>query len=190
MKKILTRKEKEKAEKKRNLIIGIIVIGLMLVSTVGYAFFSSTSSDSQKIKYNNIDFFLLEDGRWHFIINNNEFATIFNPEEVKNITTQGDFSLDDYSNLPLYLHYENNKEIEQEILYNLNKYFQRVNYFCFSNENCTWVEKNCSDGNLLIIKEASFSQIKKEEKCLYIYYNESEGLKVADSFIFKLLKIT
>jgi hypothetical protein len=191
MRKVMSKEELEKKDKRNKTIIGIIIIGLMVLSTAGYAFFSGdTSSSSQKVKYNNIDFLLNEDQRWHFTISNQEFATSFNPTEVKNITIQGDYSLADYSNKPLYLHFENNNEVQQEILYNLNGVYTRANPFCFSNENCSWVEKNCDDDNLIIIKEARNSLIKQNNKCVYIDYNETEGLKVADAFIFKLLKIT
>jgi hypothetical protein len=189
MKKIMSRKEIDKKEQRNKLIIGITMVVLMVSSIIGYAFFSADSPSSKKIRYNNIDFFFFEDGRWHFILNNKEFATTFNPEEVKDIEISGDFSLQEYSNLPFYIHFENNKQIEQEILYNLGGYFQRINNFCFQNENCTWVEKNCSEDNLLIIREFQNSSVIKEDKCIYLYYNETEGLKIADSFIFKLLEI-
>jgi len=191
MKRIQTRAEFEKREMRNKRVIGIVIIALMTLSTAGYAFFSGDSTiTSQKIKYNNIDFLLQDDGRWHFIVDNTEFATYFNPNEVKNITVQGNPVLEDYSNLPLYLHFENNNEIQQEILYNLNGVYLRANPFCFSDENCTWVEKSCYDNNLIIIKESSTSLISKNIKCVYLYYNETEGLKVADAFVFKLLKIT
>ena len=191
MKRIQTRAEFEKREMRNKRLIGIVIIALMTLSTAGYAFFSGDRvSTSQKIKYNNIDFLLQDDGKWHFVLDNTEFATYFNPEEVKNITVKGNMALADYSSLPLYLHFENNNEIQNEILYNLDGIYLRANPFCFSNENCSWVEKSCYDDNLIITKESSMSLISKTNKCVYLYYNETEGLKVADAFIFKLLKIT
>ena len=186
----MTKEEIEKKELKNKRMIGIIIVVLMVLSTAGYAFFSGGTGNLKKIKYNNVDFLLLEDGKWHFTILGKEFSTYHNPNEVKNIKILGNFSIEDYYNFPLYTHFENDKEIQDEILYNLYGIYSRANNFCFSDESCDWVEKNCQEDNLLIIKKSQNSLITKNDKCIYLYFNETEGLKVADAFIFKLLKIT
>ncbi|MEM3405704.1 MAG: hypothetical protein QW117_01885 [Candidatus Pacearchaeota archaeon] len=192
MRKIKSKKEKEKEEKVKSITLSIILIIILIISTIGYVFFSNISNESiKKVKYNGINFYLFQDNRWHFNLDNREFSTYFNPKETLNTPFNLDSSLEisNYYNKPLYLHFENNKQAEQEILYNLGSYFERINHFCFPGENCSWVEKKCQDGNLLIIKESEVSLIMKEGGCVYLYYKESEDLKVADAFIFKLLKI-
>ena len=72
---------------RNQLIVGIILILLMLFSTVGFAFsFGISGSAVEEIEYNGIEFSRdVNTGYWNFNIDNNDFFTVYNPEEVQDI---------------------------------------------------------------------------------------------------------
>lgn len=179
-----------KKEKRNKTIIGIVLVVVMTLSTVGYSLFSREgTTNSGTIKYNNIEFTMQEDGLWHFIINNNEFTTTYNPLDVKNITNNVKLNLGNYQDKPLYFYYLIDSQSENEIARNIGQVTSRMNYACFAGENCIWAEKNCISDNIVIVKNLNETIIRQEDKCAYISYNESDNLKTADSFIFRVLGI-
>lgn len=191
MRRILTKEEIEKKDKKNKVTISIILVAVMTLSTAGYALFSGErTNNSKKVKYNNVDF-ELQNGYWYFNVGNGNFMTSNNPVEVKNITNGATLTLNDYTNKPLYFYYDGDGQSEQEILRNIQSYIARKSYACFTGENCSYVGKNCASDNIIIAKESPINQsmIKQENKCVYIFYAEGEDLKATDSFLFRILNI-
>ena len=58
MRKILTKEEVEKKQRKNKLIVGLVLISTMLLSTIGYAILSNEGANTiqGKIKYKGIEF--------------------------------------------------------------------------------------------------------------------------------------
>ena len=56
IRKIKTREEIKGKTKKNQIIVGIILIGLMVLSTVGYSFLSNEESSQESEKYNQYEF--------------------------------------------------------------------------------------------------------------------------------------
>ena len=121
MRKIISREEKDKKAKRNQLIIGGILILLMVLSTLGYAFIGNDEEKSDKIEYNGIEFLKGDSGYWNFNIQGINFMTTYNPEEVADITFLSYSSINNYQNQPLYLISEFN-EPNVEIGRNLNSF--------------------------------------------------------------------
>ncbi len=190
MRKILTQEEREKKESRRKLILGILLAGLMILSTVGFAFLSGTRSEIKKLKYNDIEFALLNDGLWHGAGNNFEIVTVYNPKEVENITFNIFNNLNNYYGATLYFLQDSESEATSEIARNLENYVARIQYACIK-EDCeeNLPIKSCENDNIISIKESNETLIKQENKCVYIQGKREEIIKLSDAFIFRVFGI-
>jgi len=191
MKKLLTREQQAKKKQRNQLTIGIILIALMLFSTAGYALSGDKDSDtSEKITYNNIVFSKDVD-YWYFSTQGINFAVKYNPEEIKSISPSINLNIQDYSNKPLYF-VGDSQEPLFELKRNLYPFVLRISDACL-NENCSgnFPVKNCSDDNIIIIKENIDNQerINQENKCVYITASQENQTMYADAVLFKLLEI-
>lgn len=188
MRKIKTREEREKKERRNRVIIGIILVGLMIFSTAGYAFYNR-EGDLNKIKYNNVKFELKNDGLWHFLAGNEEYQTVYNPKELENISVNSNLNLENYKNRPLFFSYDSNINAINEILRNLGRFIPRTQKVCINQCEENLPIKNCSEENIIIIREGGENVIKKESSCVYLISEEGESLKITDKFLFQLLEI-
>lgn len=192
MKKLLTREEQDKKKKRNQLIVGLILIGLMLFSTAGYALSDreESSLDIKDINYNGIDFIKDSSDYWRFNLNGYDFITQYNPEETRGIKNLNTKLLDGYKGKPLYFSGEAIPAFS-EIERNLGKFALRTSMACL-NENCTqdYPIKECSEDNIIIIQITDTSEgISQEENCIFINSNELNQTKYADAVLFKILGI-
>lgn len=188
MRKLETREDTERRERRNKIIIGIVLTAIMLFSTIGYAFFSGNKNTEEKIKasYNGRDFFM-QGNYWVTEINGNQFYFSYLPNETRSISLKK--TIDDYVNKPLY--YTGESPAMQEILSNLaSSTGKNPQKACFQDENCTEniPFKNCSS-NLIIIKEQDIgiNPIREEENCIFIFSNDT--VRDADAFLYKILGI-
>jgi len=191
MRKIITQEEIEKREKRNKITIGVILVVLMILSTLGYAFFSGESEPkTEKITYNGVEFFGQENGGWLFELQGVRFYTQYNPEETKNISSIIFRTPADYSGKTLFFIGEGPGR--REIEYNMEgKIVPRSQDGCILSyeKNCAnnTPIKNCSFDNVIIIKDSEEIKIIQEENCIFIESPYSEQARTADAFIFKIL---
>ena len=192
MQKILTRDERKKKEHRNQLIIGAILIGLMVVSTAGYALGNSNKEESKSINYKGIEFDRDNSGYWRFVIEGYEFFTLYNPEEVGDINFFNSQSVQSHNGKPLYFvggFQESNIELSR----NLNHFVLRFNGACLD-DGCEgdFPVKNCSEDNVIIFEEVDYEEeynerILQEEGCVFIKTNLANQTRYADAFLFDLL---
>jgi len=194
MKKLETKEQRGKRIKRNQLTVGIVLVGLMILSTVGYAFIDRTNTsntNSEKIEYKGIKFYK-ETNYWNFNLNNYDFTTQYNPLEVQNLNPLILLSFQDYSGKPLYFLSEPGEPIS-EFARNLNERFVlRMQRACLPNSNCTenLPVKNCSTDNIIIIKEPLKNEkenIYQEEKCVFIIAKYANQTKFSDAVLFRML---
>lgn len=189
MRKILPKGEKEKQETRNKIILGLILVGIMIISTAGYAFFSKEKENIKKLKYNNLEFAMQEDGLWHTKIQNNEFSFVYNPKDVENVSSFLTLNIQNYFNKPLFFSYESNRQGVEEIARNIESFLSRQPQFaCLDECEEDFPVKNCSE-NIIIIKEMNETLIKQEENCVYILGKDEDVLKASDAFIFRILGV-
>ncbi|MDD5193440.1 MAG: hypothetical protein PHF67_02535 [Candidatus Nanoarchaeia archaeon] len=196
IKNIITREEQSKKTKRNQLIIGIILILLMTLSTVGYALSTGNSNENSadKIKYNGVNF-VKNSEYWYFTLNGQEFATRYNPLEVKNASLGLVYlKLADYSNEPLYF-VGDFPDASYELKRNLYPFALRIQDACITGVNCSMENlpiKDCYSDNIIILKEpikGDKERINQENKCLFINANLENQTIYADAFLFKILGI-
>lgn len=207
MRSILDKTDAEKQKRIYSSAIGIFIIAVMALSTIGYSFMSSEedSAESQKkIDYNGIEFRQAEEGLWEFEKDGYLFKTRYLPSETGNATASITKTIRDYSNQVLYVGINSKEDISQEgnreIYQNLEQVIARANFACLS-ENCTedYPVKDCANDNIIVFKRQQDNsgasgtqeaiQIKEEGKCVIIYSQAGNAGAAADEFIFRLLGI-
>jgi len=194
MKKIITREIKEKKETRNKVIVGSVLIILMILSTIGYSFFSGGDEAQQKIEYKGVEFVLTDNSLWQFNIGGRVFQTQYNPVDTQNISVSVARNLDSYSGKPLFFLGEDRGK--QELARNLNSVVSRMQESCLEDyeEYCTEDSplKDCEEDNIIIIEEIEKTEeieIKQEENCIFISAPYQEQIRAADAFLFKILKI-
>lgn len=191
MRKILTQGEKEKKDTRNKVIIGLILVGIMVLSTAGYSFFSGSREEVKKINYNGVEFILNENNLWQFKIQDFEFLTQNNPKDTENISVLIFKTANDFYGKPLF--FLGKGTAKQEIAQNLKNFALRMQDACIKDYEEVCEEdapiKNCSQDNIIIIKEANYTEISEEENCVFILSPYEEQVRVADAFVFKILGV-
>lgn len=193
MRKIATQGEIERKERRGRIIIGAVLVVIMMLSTLGYAFFSGEREKERgKVEYNGIKFFEQENGGWVFELQGVQFYTQYNPEDTENISSVIFRTPADYGGKNLFFIGEG--PARREIEYNLEgKIIPRSQDGCLLDYEDSCMNntpiKNCSMDNVIIIKESEGIKISQEENCIFIESPYPEQARVADSFIFKILGI-
>jgi len=176
--------------------IGLILVVIMLFSTMGYGFLNKRGTEDngknlKVIKYNGVEFKKNGLG-WEFEIENKKFLTKYNPQETENISLPFIVSLQNYHNKPLYF-VSKNSEAVREIGRNLNNFISRnPQYACLEKQECDKEDlpvKNCTNDNIIIIKESRETSNYKQDNCIFIEGEYEENIKVADALLFKILEI-
>jgi hypothetical protein len=194
MKKLMTRAERAKINRRNQFLVGVVLIVLMIISTLGYALMggSSSTEENQRIDYNGIRF-QQNSGVWIFEIGNQVFGTRYNPKEVEDIEVPITMTLQSYVNQPLY-YVEGIGEPVYEIAGNLNeRYVLRLQEACLEETNNTRCQdlpmKDCGVDNVIVIQESDDERIYQEENCVFIRASLANQTRYADAFLFKILGI-
>ncbi|HLD98094.1 MAG TPA: hypothetical protein VI815_02120 [Candidatus Nanoarchaeia archaeon] len=198
MRKIFTQEQLDKKKKIKQGVVGIVLIGLMLVSTLAYAFFNTGDGGSggvgEKVKYNGFEFVRAENGYWEFSSDGSTFFTYYNPKETESVNVTSYLSLEEIYNKPLYF-IVSNPTATNEILQTIGRYSSRYQSVCLEKNGVKIGEcnadnpiKTCSD-NIIIFKEANETNVYRDGNCLFIDAIYSDQTIIADRIIFKTLGI-
>ena len=194
MRKIITQDAREKTTRRKQLIMGVVLIGLMVFSTLGFAFGNRISGNNnvEEVEYNGVKFVRESNGYWSFNVNGNDFLTLYNPEETLDIASLNYLTLNSYSNKPLYFVGEPG-EVGSEIVRNLNPFIQRVSNACLPGDDCKgdFPVKDCKVDNVIIFREAvdEDERIYQEENCVFMTASYQNQIRYADKFLFEILGI-
>ncbi len=188
MRKITSKREEEKKKRKNQLIVGGILIGVMLVSVMGYALQnnftnnSAGSSNSTTVTYNGLNF-INQNGFWVLKGNNGKtFVFTYNPSEIPQ-GNLGNISMSTNSLAGKQVHiYSYNQFAESELQVNLKNIASEV-----INENQTLQNPNCNL-NSIIVSNGTLGATQKGN-CVYIFGQGEDLIKLADNVLFKIMGI-
>lgn len=189
MRKIKSKYEEEKKQKRNNYILGMILIIVMFGSIFGIivSSFGKKNSNSS-VEYNGVTF-LNQNNLWYASVANSNFVFHNNPFEI-NYTDIGKIKhLDNYRNKPLYV-YSEDYDSRIEIYKNMENIVERMQPSCLDKNNCDgdYPVKTCAD-NVIIIQISNSSNISQEENCVYIKGSENELINLTDEFLFRAIGI-
>ena len=193
MRRIQTQADIDKKNKRNGIILGVVLVGLLVLSTVGYSLSGSFGGDNKE-EFNGYKF---EKNGVYWVLNlqDRQFAFQNLPQEVADVSVFGFYDLNSYFEKVLYfVNLDKSNEAGQEILDNLGRYILRWQEAClYSDDNQTNCDSNlpvktCED-NLIIFKEGvnNATSVKKEDNCVYI---SGDLLRGSDAFLYKLLGIS
>jgi hypothetical protein len=193
MKKLQTKEQRAKKEKKNQIIVGVIMVGLLVLSTAGFALMNttsggSTSGDYPTREYNGFEF-VRQNNLWITQVNQKTIAFGNLPDEIEDVEINTQKGLSFFLNKPLYV--VNGNESTEVIRFNmLPEYVLRVNEACLEGEICENEElpvKSCDNDVIIIFQnENSPTIVYDEGNCIYIEGNKEKG---ADKLLHQLLGI-
>jgi len=194
MRRMIHKRHEEKKKKRNQIIVGSILIFVMFSSVLGYAF-ANFSYDAEEIddnSQNTMDYngftFTEQNGFWILNLNGESFIFRNNPNNIPKLNISGLNLLGNYYERPLYISSEN-IDAESEIRTNLAQFANRTKSACLKSEDCSESQeiRTCDD-NFIIIKEGEES-ISQERNCVFIQGRKENLVKLADSFLFKILGV-
>ncbi len=178
MRKIETPEEKEKRRRRNGIITGTIMLSILILGTIGFAF--SFNEKTQQVN-NNLDNPL---GKKGIELNGRTHYFLYPSEETKDIDVMNIHSdLSYFSGKPLYID-SDNSAVSTEIASNLVNYVPRIQEACYGECAKDLPIKNCTD-NIIIIKYSNESRVYQQEGCYFIL----GGVKEADALLYKILNI-
>jgi hypothetical protein len=202
MKKLITKSQQERINRRNQFIIGIVLMLLMVLSTLGYALMGSdifSGGIENEFEYNDVRF-TQNSGIWTFILDGQSFNTRYNPKGMEDISVPVSVTLNDYINKPLYFA-EGVGEPVSEIGANLHgRFTSRTQEACLADslneqakERCANLPiKNCFQDNIIVIREPIEKEtegIRQEGKCVFITASLANQTRYSDAFLFKILGI-
>ena len=193
MRKITSKHDEEKKQRRTRLVLGFFLIFIMLFSTLGYAFSyisnqaTQNTQTAETINYNGFQF-TNQNGFWISSVNGNSFILRNNPHEVPEIISKLN-GISSYKNKPLYI-FSESIEAESEIRTNMAIFSERIQNACIEGASCegNFPIKNCND-NLIIIKKGEQESVTQENNCVYIIGKQENLGKLADRFLLNIFGI-
>jgi len=190
--KIQSAAEKEKKERRTRLWMAVFVTVILGASTAAYALMETQSAE--KRSYKEFTFYRTDSGWQPKKMN---IVTSYLPQDVENITIDGNLDLKDFSGI-VYVNALGNADLNaaNELIRTLN--VEKATLSCSpENENESFCSelpiKSCADaspGNEVIIFESSNeTSIKYSDYCLTITGQSDDILKAVDRTIFGLYSI-
>jgi hypothetical protein len=181
LRKIKTAEELAKKRKRNQIIIGIVLIGLMLISTAAYSFLDNRDDSEKPVEYNGYKFYRTGE-YWLLNIGQQDFYFQYLPQETENISISGNWNLEDFYERPLYI--VNDNPASQEVLANLARFASRYQEACLDECEKNLPVKDCSD-NLIIFIEGE-NKIWKEQNCTFI---SGDLIRGSDRFLYGLVGV-
>jgi hypothetical protein len=180
MRRIASKEESEKVQKRRIRILSLFMLIILVASTMGYSFLQSP--EDKKTSSNTG---VVEDasGRWLVKIGEQTLSFSNSPQSTKDVPVQVYKSLNDYYGKSVYIA-SDNQAAAYEIASTLGNYASRVQPACYGNCSQDLPVKNCSD-NLIVWKDSTENKVYQEDSCIFI-----EGdLKAIDAFLYNIFGV-
>ena len=191
IKKLVSKKEEKRKQKRNQWIAGSVLILVMVLSAFGIAANSFGETKEQKTIYKGYEFQQINS---YYVLNIGEsnFKLLSNPESLNNLKAQINLSkiLTNYISKPLYLSIEN-PSLSQEISQNLDSYVERIQFACLENSTCldeNFPIKDCLN-NFIIIKKSTENKIYEQDNCVFIEGKQEDLLTLTDKFILEIIGI-
>ena len=191
LKKIKTREKIEKEKKRNQIIVGVVMIGILVLSTAGFALLGGDGDEENGVEqeYNGFRFFK-QNNLWELDLGGQKFHFKYLPQEVENVSVLGFYYLELYSGKPLYF-VDHNPPASSEILNNIARYVLRYQEACLEGLNCPNNDdpnKTCEDNLIIFLEEGNETKtsVYQNQSCVYI---SGDFIRGADAFLYKILGI-
>jgi hypothetical protein len=188
IRKIRTQDSIEREKKRNQLVIGIVMTVLIVLSSAGYAIMSreDSSTRTQKVTYGNLVFQSIN-GYWQTQLGNKVLYFNNLPQNVSEIPLTINITLNDYSGKTVYI--VNNNPAASSLATSLEGITSRIQEACLNETDC--IEKNvplkdCSS-YLIVYETAQNNSIEMKDKCIYLRGDDFFAL--TDKLVYRLFNI-
>ena len=193
MRKITNKEKYAKKQKRNQLILGLGLVFVMLMSVIGYGFVGRPSEDNnsaEKIVVNGVEF-VNTNGLYGTELGGVQVVLSNNPKEVYQIEENIHYA-NSYTGLPLYVS-SNNDLATREIYSTYIQIAQRIQNACLINDTTIECEENfptkdCTN-NFIIIRKSNETSVVQEDNCLFISGPSENLINITDGFLLKSLGI-
>ena len=183
MEKIKTKEEIESGQKKKKMIVSLFLLGLLVLSTLGYALLynPSSSQDNQENQADNNAYAIDSQGRYVLNLQGQSFSFANPPESAQEVPVNIMLNINNYKDKAVFL-VSNDSLINSEIYTNLGGFAERVQLACYGSCELNLPEKNCTD-MLIILNSSLNNKVYQQDNCVFI-----EGdLLAVDAFLYRIL---
>lgn len=180
MRKILTQEEIAVKDRRRNTVISIVLLGIMLLSTLGFAFIYNTGSSSSGSAGSSGSRVQSSGDKWIAQMGTQQLVFSEPPSVVNETQSYLLANVNQYYQKPIYID-SNSDAIYSEIGSTLGQYAQRVQHACYQScTNSTYPQKTCTD-NLIVYTPSDTNKISQNSSCVFI-----EGdMRAVDAFLYR-----
>ncbi len=192
MRKLTNPKDKDKKQRRNQLILGMFLVLTMMLSTFAIVIDSLQNKNQNSVKYNGYKF-EASNGYWATTAGQYQFFFKLNPLETKNFSSSFDNTtlklVQNYIGKPLYL-YSQDSYASQELAQNLKPFVERYQPACFEATNCPQdiPIKDCTN-NFIIYKISNSTSVRQQDNCVFIEGKQEDLVYLTDEFLFKILGI-
>jgi hypothetical protein len=186
LRKIRTQESIQKEKKRNQLIAGIVMTVLIVLSSAGYALMNRDSgSKVEKQKFGNL-VFVQSSGYWQTQVGNKVLYFNSLPQNLTNISVSENISIGDYLNQNVYI--INSNPAVSTISSALDGIANKLQEGCLQGTNCEGKDLPIKDCNssLIIYNSALENSVRKVGKCIYL---EGDFFASTDKFIYRLFSI-
>ncbi len=179
MRKIETSEEIEARSRRNRRIGSIFIIALLVLSSLGFAYYGGGSSQEQAAgnpEGNQYGLIEIKNGQDTFY-----FATY--PETFADIPVELNKNYLSYQGQEIFLDIKNDFAL-QELSLNLGKYAGRMQKACYGHCEEDLPEKGC-DNNLVVFRESDTERVYSQDNCVFI----QGSIKAVDAFIYNLFNL-
>lgn len=193
MRKIVSKQEAEKKKRKNQFIVGGVLIFVMFMSVMGYAFQNSalggssgsSTNSNQTVNYDGVNF-VNQNGFWVLQSGNVRLAFTYNPSEIPASNLTGLTKIiQDFSGKPLYI-YSNDSTAKSELEFNMKNFASSIQE---GNLTSSGLGPDCSFNSIIIENTNNETGVKEKQNCIIISGQGEELIKTIDNLLFKLLGI-
>lgn len=179
MRALETQETLEKRRQRNQIILSVAMIVILLGSTAGYAISLITDSESDR-EFITVPYF--NGNAWIVPAEGLQFVLQSSPEEARNVSVDGSFSLAQYRGQAVYVAADS-EAIQQELAGVFNAFAQRLQRACYGTcDNTALPEKDCTSP-LIVWTPGETSRVYANASCVFI-----EGDYTAvDAFLYQLL---
>lgn len=187
IRKIRTQESIDKEKKRNQLIVGIVMTVLIVLSSAGYAIMSREDSTNkiQKTTYGNL-IFVQNAGYWQTKMGNKVLYFSNLPQNVSNIAVSSNITLNNYVGKNVYV--VNPNPAFASISSALEGIALRIQEACIDEKDC--IERNLPMKNctsyLIVYEPSENSSIEMKENCVYL---KGDFFASSDKFVYRLFNI-
>lgn len=171
----------ERRRRRSRLLGGIVLISIMILSSVGYAFYNYTSVSTDSSNTLGLTY----DGQyWSAPYQGGLLRFTSSPQNVSNIPVQMTLNPGNYVGNIAYVDSKNDSYIYGLIFNNLYYSAGRVQQACYGSCVEDLPEKNCTD-YMVVFNKSTENKVWQKDNCVFIEGNTN----AIDAFFYKLYNI-